>query len=197
MFLASAFAIFLWYNHAIAYNTFHDSVYFSTRTWPLWDLTDVQIDSIIQKVKQIWLQEYWHISVVYIVGLLLVIALWKSRHFNAFFSYMVITMTIGVVAYVLLWFMAFGNHDYYIIDILVWCLFILVAFLDYVRKNHTRWFHSVGLKLLFLSLLLININYANKRTQSRYTGWMNNMGNITALNGMESYLGEIGVGKKR
>ena len=49
LFLASAFAIFLWYNHAIAYNASHNSTYFSTHTWPLWDLTDAQIDAIIQK----------------------------------------------------------------------------------------------------------------------------------------------------
>ena len=141
------------------------------------------------------MQEYWHTSVLFILSILLITAVWKWRHFNLFFRYMIFTMMLGVIAYILLWFMAFGNHDYYVIDILVWGLFILVAFMDYFKQKHPKWFKHKGLKILFTLFLVLNIAYAKNKIELRYGGWMNDLGNISVLNQMGGYIESLGVGK--
>lgn len=195
LFLSSALIIYLWYQHAIFYNISHNSVYFSTHTWPLWSLTDIEINAIINKVNIIWMQEYWHTSVLFLLSILLITAVWKWTHFNLFFRYMIFTMMLGVIAYILLWFMAFGNHDYYVIDILVWGLFILVAFMDYFKQKHPKWFKHKGLKILSALFLVLNIAYAKNKIELRYGGWMNDLGNISVLNQMGGYIESLGVRK--
>ena len=192
-FLFSAFIIQSWYSYAIAYNGMHSSIYFSTRTWPLWDLSDTEVEQIVNNVKWIWVKEYFHSSVLWLNAVILFFILWKVKQVKVFYSYMIYSMLIGVLCYGLLWFLAFGYHDYYIIEVLVPFLFILIAFMDYMRRYHYRWFNSFLLKIVFMVFLVNNINYAKKQTKARYNGWMNYMGNVTALSGMEPFLEELGI----
>ena len=194
--LISVFAVIFWYRYAISYNNSHQSVYFSTHTWPIWEMSNEDIALTIKTVCGLWLGQYFSFSVliVFLAGLLYFIV--RLRRYNPFFSYMNLCIMIGVILYSLLWFLNFKNHDYYAINLLIWPLFIIVSFLDYLRRNHYRFYTAWWLKSLFAFFLYTNIMYAEVQHSYRFVGWMNNNGNIPEMWDMEPYLRSLGIDRK-
>lgn len=192
----SFLAIIFWYRYAIDYNNSHQSVYFSTHTWPIWEMSNEEIFTTAKTVLGLWLGQYFHVSILIVFLVLMMFSVYKIRRYSLFFSYMNVCIAIGVLLYSLLWFLNFKNHDYYVINLLIWPLLVVTAFLDYLRRNHYRYYNSLWVKLLFGFLLWTNITYAEQQYSYRFSGWMNDNGNIPAMWDMESYLRDLGIDRK-
>ena len=54
----------LWLVYAHNYNQKHDCSYFSTTIFPIWDLNRTEIFSVLDKIKRVWLEQYFHKSVI-------------------------------------------------------------------------------------------------------------------------------------
>jgi hypothetical protein len=100
-----------------------------------------------------------------------ILVLWKKIHPLLFT--LTLLMFAGVVLFSILWFYAFGNHDYYIIGLLIFPVFILFSLADSLGQIYPRIMKSVIIKVVFSLFLLFNIWYAGQRLQWRYIGWIN------------------------
>ena len=78
-----------------------------------------------------------------------------------------------VLLYLLLWFNALDNHDYYLINPIVLPLVIFISFFMLLKNNYQKIFKSKKLKIVLSFLLFFNIVYASNNLKMRHWNIMN------------------------
>ncbi len=185
--------IVAWYLFAIHYNREHQTEFFSTQIWPIWGLSRETILWIRDQMSELWFRDYFHITVhiLVLVCFVTILVLWKK------ILPVLLTLTLltfaGTVLFSILWFYAFGNHDYYIIGLLILPVFILLSLADSLKKTAPRIMKSPVTKVAFSLFLLFNIYYAGQRLQWRYTGWINDYPANRDLYEVTPYLRSLGI----
>jgi hypothetical protein len=187
--------VLVYYNFARRFNLEHKSGIFSLQTWPLWSLSEDTIKQTIENVTSIWINQYFHISArIFILLSFIGILVW-IRKTSAFLSFMTFSLFIAICAYTVLWFLVFMNHDYYIIDLLIFIVFLAMTMFELLLKKWPHVFKSVFVKILFTVVLLVNIAYAAKVNEIRYNNWMNHHHQtyFKALEDITPYLRSLGI----
>jgi len=185
--------IVAWYLFAIHYNRVHQTEFFSTQIWPIWDLSKETILWIRDQMKMYWFRDYFHITVhILLLASLAVILLFRKKIHPVLFT-LTVLMFAGVLLFSILWFYAFGNHDYYIIGLLIFPVFMLLSLADLLVKRYPGIMKSVITKVFFLLFLLFNVYYAGQRLEWRYTGWINDYPANRDLYEVTPYLRSLGI----
>ena len=79
----------------------------------------------------------------------------------------------GTILFCLLWYFAFAQHDYYIINLLILPVFMFIAVLEFLNRTYPKISNSLLTKVALSILLLFNINYAKGKLKERYLGEAN------------------------
>ena len=159
-----------WYAYAIRYNQFYHSDLFSTVVRPIWEVSS---DDITRIWKCIWKYQFnllFHLSVL-IPALCFVLYGLFSGRIKGFLFYTLMTGSIGVGAYIMLWFWALEVHDYYFIEILFLPLLILfILFKDFdIYFSRSKW-----LKRLMSSVFAI-LTFTHALAYSQTSRGQNNI----------------------
>ncbi len=162
-----------WLLYAHNYNLKYDCTYFSTNIFPIWDLNPQQISDVLSSVRKIWLAQYFHISVLVFLSACTIFLIINFRKNDKILGLSIIIIFIEVIAYILLQFWTFSDHDYYVIDIYVLPVLIVISAFDALKRSYQNIFNSIIFKLTFSIFLLFNIFYAHQQMKERYEGWMN------------------------
>ncbi len=182
-----------WYLFAIHYNRVHQTEFFSTQIWPIWGLSKETILWIRDQMRELWFRDYFHITIhILLLVCFAVILIFRKKIHPMLFT-LTALMFAGSLLFCILWFYAFGNHDYYIIGLLIFPVFILFSVGDLLVKNHPRIMKSVITKVVFSLFLLSNVYYAGQRLQWRYTGWINDYPENKDLYTVTPYLRSLGI----
>ncbi|UCG26644.1 MAG: glycosyltransferase family 39 protein, partial [Bacteroidales bacterium] len=192
-FLSYFLLIISWYFFAFYYNSTHQATYFSTRMWPIWQLSGETLEWIGDQLRNYWFADYYHLSVfiLFLAGFMLILVFHKKT--KPFLLTLTLLLFSGVVLFVLLWFYAFGNHDYYIIGLMILPVFILLTVLDMMAQANRYLIRSWIVKVLFSLFVLFNIYYAEKRLDWRYYGWINEYPVFKDLHTVTPYLRSLGI----
>lgn len=191
--------IFLWYLFSHHYNKQHHAFtedgtpYFSAQTFPIWNLSKRDIIDILKEIKNIWIGDYYHSSVLFLIGILIIFFVTFYKKTNSVIRSMSIFLFVGVFLFVILWFYAFGQHDYYIINLLILPVFLLILFVQYISQKENSLFTTFLLKGTFVVFILYNIHYAKEKLSDRYFGWQNEFPKYKDLHTITPYLREIGI----
>jgi hypothetical protein len=188
-------AIAAWYITAINYNKNHNVTYFSTRTWPIWDMSSEEISSLFHKIMIEWRFEYFHTSIWVLTGIAILIFILKSNFINRFFLFGSLILFSGSALFIMLWFFALRDHDYYIINLLLLPLLMFIGLLDYLKNNHYRLFKSWALKIGFFIIVVINIVHAQRSLNDRYFSWKNELPLFKDVHEVEPYLRSLGISR--
>ena len=179
--------------YAHYYNQKHDCTYFSTTIFPIWDLNRSEINGVLSKVWNLWLNQYFHVSVLLFIGacfLFNTICFGKS---NKLLIFSVFIILIEAIAYILLQFWTFAHHDYYTINMYILPILIIVSTFDVLKRNFNKVFSSPISKGAFSLFLVFNIYYANQKINERYDGWMNSFHENKDIYSITNYLRQIGI----
>jgi hypothetical protein len=182
-----------WYFFAIFYNALHNTTIFSTKTWPYWSLDKETIDYIIKKILTFWHKQYFTYSILLLFLSFLIIMLYFIRKFDKLLVSITLILLLGSVCFVALWFYAFGEHDYYIINLLILPVFLVLAVMDYLNRVHAPVLKSVPLKIIFVFFMLYNVNYAKSQLEFRYKGYLNDFIYYKDVAEIKPYLRSIGI----
>jgi len=152
--IALSFA-FIWYRYAIQYNAQYGSTIFSTTIRPIWEVSIAERWRIAKLVlfehtREIFPLVCWPIFVGMYFWLLC------SKRTSAFVKHFLFVGTLGLAAYIVLWFWVFEVHDYYFIELLFFPLFLIGGYLYYLPE----WKHlqrlQKPLEITFLTLIFFN-----------------------------------------
>jgi len=182
-----------WLFYAARFNKLHDCFYFSTTIFPIWNLDREGIIKVIDNIREIWLAQYFHISVLLFLSACFLFILIFFRKNRPVLIYSVLFIFAEAIVYVLLQFWTFRDHDYYVIDMFVLPVLIVVSSIDILKRHFNKVFISVPVKIVFSLFLLFNIYHGFRQINVRYSGWMNDKKENAELYSITPYLREIGV----
>ena len=167
--------IILWISYVKAYNSKWNSGVFLVGILPIWDLTIDEISAIVENIRHIRLEEYYYrpTQILFLIGLLSIWGFYrKVEH-----SLLLLTslLSLGFLGLVLLFFAPLGQHDYYVIDLLILSVFIMLSILTLLIhsgiKNLLIDLHI--LKLAAIVFIILNVSHTQDRMEVRYHGWLN------------------------
>lgn len=183
-------AYLLFVNH---YNKMHDCTYFSTSIFPLWSLHADEIQYVLHNMRYLWLQDYFHLSVLVFLAAAFVYTLFANRHgISALTVCMLVTALLSVI-YFILQFRQFGDHDYYMLDLYILPPLILLHSFYLMGVQFPRLLRALPLKIGFAAFLLLNIYYAAGRSAARYKAPVNDFEANKDFYSISPYLRQLGI----
>jgi hypothetical protein len=185
----------IWVDH---YTLIHHSKrLFLAEIMPIWKADKVDRQWIFNHVLGFWSKSYFapFTHVVVLVVSFLNILLYRSQHKLLFAFY--ILLMFGVVSVGLLWYLQFGVHDYYAVELFVFPVISFLLFGNYLHRK-TRIMQTWVYKGLLILFLVGNISYTRKEILYHRYGaeseWIKgNNPSIYKMKGLQSFLRGNGV----
>lgn len=186
-----------WYLYAHHYNSTYNSGVFLVGILPVWGLDQSRIIEVFNAVLIHIRWDYFRRE-TQVVFIIMLIFIWVfSRKTNKLLLYLTSLISLGFLLFIILFFQALQQHDYYTLDLLVLVPFILLTFLLLLKNNFTRIFNSLIFKIIVIAFLIHNIDFARRRIEDRYslTGWQNHeyVENMKDYEEISNYLRSIGI----
>lgn len=165
--IISLLPIILWNIYVLQFNDLYNSHSFNTKAFPIWKLNHEKIMVIWDYVTNYWYNSYFSKSVfrlIYAFALFQVIYIKKSD--KKIFT-QVLILFLGSLAYFILFYRQFKDHDYYFLAFFPLALLILVngikTLQNITQKNK---FHIV-VKLILLLIIATGINHSRNKIEKR------------------------------
>lgn len=170
--LAAMFSILLlmvlWVLFARWYNNQHQSTYFSTMIRPVWLYKGGQRAEILDAVIHGWGSQYFHPS-VYLFWIVCILVLLKFRRSASRLLLQLSSLLfLGVLSFFFLEFWFFKDHDYYMINLMVWPFILMLAATEALQSGFPRILQAWWLRIPFLIFLIFNLWYAREKVLARY-----------------------------
>ncbi len=157
----------IWVGYSYYYNNMHGAEYSYQGTWAIWDLTSEDVRKSWGFARTIMVHQFFSIPAYALLLLSGLYLAWHIRSLPRSIILLLISVLAGVVLYVLLWFIALDNHDYYFIEPLVLPIALVVITLWYMRKHNPSWHNSLWLKGAFLIVFAYQVLFAMNNMRMR------------------------------
>ena len=160
--------ISLWLSYSSYYRQSHNPDFFITISGPIWALSKSAIFSILNKLYNNLLPQYFNMPFNFFMLACFVGILINFKKMNRFYYWFISMVFAGCILYMLIWFDHFDVHDYYLINLLILIPIILVSSLVFLKEKYLAVFNSNLLKIIFALILGWNICYCAVQTNIRY-----------------------------
>jgi len=142
---------------------------------PIWDLSSGQIREVLDHVFVQWINGYffWPAQVFFVMAVGAAWIFWKRA--EKFLLLLTGFMMIGFAGFVVLFFAALKNHDYYVIDLLILSVFVMLTFFTMLlRIRKQRAFVDLTfIKVIAVAFLIVNMSHTRKEIDARYSAVRN------------------------
>jgi hypothetical protein len=184
-----------WYLYAAYYNEQYNSGMFLIGILPIWMDDVARIKHIIDNIQILWVDSYQSIAIQVIAIIMFVFIIVLKKYNQKHLWLISIFLSFGFISYIVLWFDVFDNHDYYLINQLIFMISIFITFFFAVKQYSLKIFNSAIFRLSLSILLIINIVHCKKVIKLRYNDWPNQYHlNVTkSLETITPYLRSIGI----
>lgn len=168
----------LWYKMARDYCTLHGGWFTFNDLWPIWKSSPEYIQTTIDRITDYWKFEYFTGAQYILLGLAVLMIIIRFKRISFFEKSMASLLLLGNTAYMLLWFNALKDHDYYLINL--YALPILLLFIFFRQVDLSPWMpKKTSTPLLWIVTLLAlswSASSTSKSLYMRYNGWVNGNG---------------------
>ncbi len=197
-FLCVILVLLIWYFYAHNYNEKYNRGLFLIGILPIWDLDTQQIHKILLAVKEHIKWSYFREGVHLILGTLFFLILIYYKKVNKFLLFLMILISLGFFSFLILFFQAMESHDYYIINLLILMPIISLTFLLTLKNIHYKMFKSVIFRIIIIAFIIHNVDFARRRMNGRYSGWMNenHLKYTQAFETLTPYIRSLGIKKE-
>ena len=214
-FFFSLTTIFIWYLYGSFFNLNHGGKYTFNGLWPIWEMQEGHMAKIEEFVRDILIHQIFSKYSLVLIVIMAIYLLVKFKTINKFIVASILILTIGTTLYLLFWFQALDAHDYYVINLMVLPLFIVVSFFWHLKETYPSALKNKSLKIIGSIVLLYNIFYASNNIHMRYWGpfnysdkypkyfcdkneidfwwWTGSQNPLEALNDIEDYNRKLGI----
>jgi hypothetical protein len=189
-----------WYIWAWNYNSLHETKYFSMRTCPIWNVSgccySCNVVDIFRQIRILWLPHLLSKPMIlFLAGCALSAALF-IRYSNRLLVAISAFTFFGSLMYMLIWFAAFQEHDYYFINLYIFPIFLILTAFDALKNRFSNQFASPYVLILLIILAIYSVFYTSKKQSVRYRGWMNDYKDrFSELLQIAPLIDELGIDK--
>lgn len=184
-----------WAYYAHHFNKIHQSEYFSTsiRTFSLWRMDKASIQKVLEHIRLLWLNQFFHVYSLYLLGALFIIQFFFLKKIEKFIFSINILLFINTIIYSIVFFMIFQDHDCYTINLYILLIFIFITSIYLLKYKFQKIFNSFLLRIGFILFLIFNVNHAQKQMNLRYNGWWTEHPQYKDYHTITPYLRTIGI----
>jgi 4-amino-4-deoxy-L-arabinose transferase-like glycosyltransferase len=158
-----------WHLYAILYNNYHHTHYFMTWAEPIWSMSTQSRESTWQFVFQYWWTKYHHPTTWHLFAVLLFTGIFLARRIPLQVRVLMGFLLPAFIAYGLLFFRKFADHDYYFLTIAPIIALGIMASLSAIRGLATRRWQVAGLAGLMVILSIMGMTLARTNLDRRYS----------------------------
>lgn len=165
---------------------------------PIWELSKPEIFRIINEFTDYWYHQYFHLYMHIATILAFLWVLLNYKKLSSIEKVFIVLLPVGVLMFILLWFQALPNHDYYLTNtyillIITWALAVKILIEHYARVSRSYLF-----RVLFIVFLAFNAQHTRTEISIRYWGWWNNeyLQKYEPLRDLKPILREAGVNRE-
>jgi hypothetical protein len=130
------------------------------------------------RIADFWLTVYHSTYMLWLLGAMLLVYLLRWRALDPFLRLFTLLAIAGTLVYMLLWFQAFADHDYYQLIFVVAPAFVCVTVLEYYERrvmplagNFKRLLVSLVLLMGVLTGIVHNANIQDERYSAKYMSY--------------------------
>ena len=199
-FLAAALVLLplvMWVGYANHYNAEHQTVYFSTTTFPIWKYTWPEIGSMVRQMAANWAQQYFHPLTYLLLIFFLLYTFVRRKHVRQSYLALLLVLLPGLLLYFLLQFFTFVDHDYYVINMFILPCSLVVIITDYLAAWKPQLMRAGLMKVALALFVTGNAIYAREQLEFRYEEYPNSFRQDRPLlyePGTINWLDSLGVG---
>jgi len=157
-----------WKFYADHYNEINDTSYFLANIKPIWGIDAERRKVIYDKVMLAWFHAYYHRSVFYLIIALTAFVLFSIRRHKSLLTFGLTLLGLGVIAYIALWYQQFQEHDYYVIDLMVYPILLFVTVAIFLKKSMPWLINTLLVRLLIVAFIIFNLQHAKSQLVLRY-----------------------------
>ncbi|MEO8590302.1 MAG: glycosyltransferase family 39 protein [Flavobacteriales bacterium] len=167
-FLGAIALVLAWYVYAAQYNAIHNAPYTPNSLWPIWKMTAEEFDRATTFGRNILVFELFDLPVWAIFIAFLAVFFIGLRRSPIQVVLLNAALLIGAFLYLLGWFQALNNHDYYFINPMIMLVVLSLSGLWYLSQYHTRFFADPWTKGVAMVVLLYATAFAAFDAQLRF-----------------------------
>jgi 4-amino-4-deoxy-L-arabinose transferase-like glycosyltransferase len=197
LFLSSFSIVLGWNLYAIYYNAIHHDTYFLIQSAPIWHLKNEQILEVWDYITNYWYSKYYYQSTFHLFFLIIIFG---SIFIKRSEKHILITSSIlffGTLAYFLLFFAQFKDHDYYVIAIIPGILFMVVNAFIAIKNKYNKLINNFITKTLVIIICVLSLNYAREKLIQRQNEKINQFTIIgQKLSGFRYFLDSLEVAQQ-
>lgn len=169
--------IFIWYSYVNNYNSKHLSQIFLQGTLPIWELSSADIWSNFKLLTKELFPEVFPLPVLGAILLIGLIVLIRLKVVNRFWLALTILATLSALLYLLLFYQALNQHEYYLINISIVVPIVLLTFFGYLNSRFpsllkVNWLK--GTAVVVLVLMAYNGGVQTRVKFSTQESWVTN-----------------------
>jgi len=160
--------VLIWNIYILYYNSISDSNSFNTRPLPIWNLSMDQIVEVWDYMRNYWYNKYFAHSSFHFLFIILLFQIVFAKKSSYKLSILILILILGSLAYFVLFYSQFKDHDYYFLAFIPLTIFVIIngiKTLQNITKN--KYFHIVT-KLILFVITIVGINYSGMKLQNRY-----------------------------
>lgn len=166
--LTAVLVSFAWYAYSAHYNNMYNGEYFLLGIWPVWRMDYPLINEVARILNENLVYQFFSIPVLLATISMLGLMLVFRKKANRILFFLSVLLTAGGIAYMVLWFRVFDVHDYYLLNLLIIVIALMLTFFTFIRNHHPALLYNKGLMLMFALFLAYNIYFAAVKTNIKY-----------------------------
>lgn len=150
-----------WYFYAQSYNETYGNKANLSGFLPIWEADDTERAAAWRGLTVRFFKRMAHRPLWWIMCAMLITYLFNPRTYRSLFNWLVILLSLGAWAYILLFYEVFNSHDYYLVTGLPALIFFTVGWLrlykDWLTKAKIKWV-TLGLSLGLFAYTLVYLD---------------------------------------
>jgi len=162
------FLVLGWNAYAVYYNNVNNSHSFNTQALPIWNTPAKEISAIWDLMYNYWYGKYFAFASFHLLFVAIPFQILFFKKSNKLLSLITLVLFLGSIAYFLLFYNQFRDHDYYFMAFFPVCIFMLINAVFIFKKTVIKpYFHYLA-QFLILIIIVSGINYARMKLNDRY-----------------------------
>lgn len=165
--------VFVWYYFVEWFNSNYGGTISPVTIRPIWVLSAEVIAKTWDKIANVWLNSYYHVSlqIIALISFLGTLIFFKKS--NRFLTVVTTLSILGSTAFFFLFFRSLFNHDYYLINVFILIVFSLAGGAIMLKNHLPKLYNSVILKILLVILVGFYANECRQRIKIKHDGYHN------------------------
>lgn len=167
-FLMTIGIVAAWYIFAMKYNETHATNYFLMGDRGIWSKPQIHQEYTFLRITEFWLPHYAHYSFHALTILSLIWIIYTPNRHSKFMYLLTVLSVIGAFLYILTWFYAFTDHDYYAIDIIIVPVIAWLTIGLYLKKHRNFILRIWYFKLAVVAFVVFNLIQTKSNLEMRH-----------------------------